>query len=142
MTPMLKALQALALAIPLSITGAPVRAQEAFSAACTVEGGRLNFVVSGHNAQAGISKPNGVLKYADESTAQEVYITSDSRHPNMLVVIAHRQISPTGMVPRSTYVIDTERGSYTQVFESRSQQDNSTFVVVQSGACSVARNRR
>ena len=47
-----------------------------------------------------------------------------------------------GRVPRSTYVIDTERGTYSQIFESKSQQGSLTFVLVQSGTCSVVRNRK
>lgn len=124
------------------LLGMRAQAQEAFSAACASDGGRATFVVSGENAQAAISGPNAVLKYADESKGWDVYATSDIRRPEILVIVAHRPISPMGMVPRSTYVIDTEHGSYSQVFESRSQQDNSSFVVVQSGTCSVARNRK
>jgi hypothetical protein len=46
------------------------------------------------------------------------------------------------MVSRSTYVIDTDRGSFSQIVENRSQQDNSNLVLVQSGTCSVARNQK
>lgn len=60
----------------------------------------------------------------------------------LLVIIALRPTSPMSMVPRSTYVIDTERGRFSQIFESKSQQDSSTFVLVQSGTCSVVRNRK
>jgi ATP sulfurylase len=118
-------------------------AQEAFSAACAFDGGRLTFVISGENAQAGLTRPNAVWKYADEDKARNVYVTSDIRRPAILVVVAYSvPSSPTAMVSRSTYVIDTDRGSFSQIVENRSQQDNSNLVLVQSGTCSVARNQK
>lgn len=124
------------------LLGVRAQAQEAFSAACSFDGGRVTFVVSGENAQAGIARPNAVLKYADKDKGRDVYVTSDVRRPTILVVVAYlTPASATAMVSRDTYVIDTERGSFSHIAESRSQQDNSSFVVVQSGTCSVARNR-
>lgn len=102
----------------------------------------MTFVVSGENAQVAISRPNAVLKYADKDQGRDVYVTSDVRRPAILVVVAYfTPASPTAMASRDTYVIDTERGSFSHINESRSQQDNSSFVVVQSGTCSVERNR-
>ncbi|MCJ9731187.1 hypothetical protein [Bradyrhizobium sp. PRIMUS42] len=85
------------------LLGAPAQAQQAFSAACASDGGRATFVVSGENAQAGISRPNAVLKYADKDKGRDVYVTSDVLRPTILVVVAYlTPASPTAMTSRDT----------------------------------------
>jgi len=122
--------------------GTPAGAQEVFSAACAFDGGRLTFVLSGENPQAAISEPNAVLKYADQNKGRDVYVSSDVRRPAILVVIAYETpATSTARISRGTYVIDTERGSFSHIVEHRNQ-DNSTFVAVQSGTCSVVRNKK
>src|SRR5262245_10162420 len=125
------------------LLGMRAQAQETFSAACAFDGGRVSFIVSGENAQAGITRPNAVLKYADETNGRDVYVTSDIRRPAILVVTSYlAPTSSTAMGSRAIYVIDTERGSFSHIVENRIQQDNSTFAPVQGGTCSVVRSQK
>src|SRR3954470_17009684 len=112
--PMPKTLAALAVLWLQPLLGTRAQAQETFNAACAVGGERTTtFVVSGDIAQT--AQPNAVIKYADEAGALDAYAAFEIRQPAILVVIVHRPISPFGMLPRSTYVIDTERGNYSSI---------------------------
>jgi hypothetical protein len=111
---------------------------QAFSAACSFDGGKFSFVVSGTIASVMLSAPNAKFRFGDREP-REAFVVAKPGSSVLIVLVPGRESPRNGITPHDTYLIDVAAGSFLHVNEQTFRKDGSHSVVLQDGSCATPR---